>query len=95
MIKEFFKEKIVKFSWQRIWVVTIVVIVFIGVFFTGLVVYAHSYRDRILPGLYVGSIPVGGMDREEVVSFLEEMNNKLSEQGITISFDTGEETKSI
>ncbi|MBU0596848.1 VanW family protein, partial [Patescibacteria group bacterium] len=46
-------------------------------------------------GLYVGSIPVGGMDREEVVSFLEEMNNKLSEQGITISFDTGEETKSI
>jgi vancomycin resistance protein YoaR len=47
-------------------------------------VYLKIYSGRIYPGIYVGGYHVGKMSKNEVVSFLENMNNRLSKEGVDI-----------
>ncbi|MFA4830919.1 MAG: VanW family protein [Patescibacteria group bacterium] len=84
----FFKEKQIVFSWHRIWVVVAAAIVFIGIIFTGLIAYSSAYQDRVLPGVFVGNIPVGGMDRDSLITLFEMMSDKLVSEGMNFSFDT-------
>ena len=64
--KIFSKEHLVKFSWRRVWVVSIVFVVLVGIGMTGLLAYAASYEDRVMPGVRVGGIEVGGMTVDEL-----------------------------
>jgi vancomycin resistance protein YoaR len=93
ILQRFFKERSTAFSWRRIWVFVIIIFVVFGMFFTAIVSYAHSYDSRVIPGVRIGNLPVGGMHRDELKVLLQDMNDKLLNEGITFSITPGEEQK--
>lgn len=76
------QEKSTLFSWRRIWFGVTVVVVLIGVGMGTLVLYAASYTDRVLPGLFVGDVAVGGLSEPELREYLETMSDKLAQSGM-------------
>lgn len=72
---------------QKIITITIGVFAFLIISLSiGLMVYAKDYKDKVLPGVYIGGTPLGGMDKGEVEGFLQNMNNKLSSQGVLVEY---------
>ncbi len=51
---------------------------------SGLVAYNQTYRQRVLPGVYLGSVPVGGLTKDEVRQTVENYNNRLTREGINL-----------
>ncbi len=49
-----------------------------------LVVYSYKqhYKQQVYPGVWVGTTPLGGLTKPEVVSFIENVNNRLAKEGI-------------
>lgn len=49
------------------------------------------YRDRVMPGVHIGKVAVGGMSREEVTAFLQSMSDKLVQEGfhMIVTLPTG------
>lgn len=47
--------------------------------------YIRIYSNKIYPGVYVGSYPIGGLKTEEARSFIENLNNRLAKEGIDIT----------
>jgi vancomycin resistance protein YoaR len=92
-LKKFFQERSTPFSWRRIWLVVIIVVVALGILFVGLVAYAATYTNKVLPGVKIGEISVGGMERSELTTFLQAMNDKLLGDGLLFTFvlDDGNE----
>ena len=45
------------------------VIIMVGLLL-GFAAYANGYSDRVLPGVQLGSIAIGGMNRAELIEFL-------------------------
>lgn len=86
-----FRKNKVVFSWQRIWAIVVVIFVMFAVFFTGLFAYASSFQDKVLPGVYIGNIPIGGLGGGEVKEILENMNDKLTQEGMRFQVTTPEE----
>jgi len=80
------KDKKKSFSWKRIWIVVLLFAVILGGGATGLVAYAKTYQDRVLPGVHIGSTPLGGMTREELREHFFVMNNKMVDDGIQLRF---------
>jgi len=82
------------FSWRRVWLSLIVVIVIVGILLVGFIAYAKSYDERVLPGLNIAEVPIGGMDQVELRDYLEKMEDKLVNEGLrfTYEIDGGEET---
>ncbi|HBU06822.1 MAG TPA: hypothetical protein DEB09_01945 [Candidatus Magasanikbacteria bacterium] len=72
--------------WRRFLFTVIIVAVIFGLGFSGLVAYSYYYADRVLPGINIGSIPVGGMDREELRNFINKMNDKMVAEGIKFKY---------
>ncbi|MFZ2978192.1 MAG: hypothetical protein WA057_00810, partial [Candidatus Magasanikiibacteriota bacterium] len=72
--------------WRRFLFTLIIASVVFGLGFSGLVAYSHYYADRVLPGINIGNIPVGGMDREELRSFINKMNDKMVTEGIKFAY---------
>src|SRR5690606_17424729 len=52
-----------------------------------LVSYASSYEDKVLPGVSIGEVEIGGMERAALATFLQEMKDKLVDAGITLTFE--------
>ncbi|PIR04352.1 MAG: hypothetical protein COV59_01315 [Candidatus Magasanikbacteria bacterium CG11_big_fil_rev_8_21_14_0_20_39_34] len=90
--KRFYRQREVPFSWRRIWVVVIVVVALFAVLFTGLVAYAYSYGSRVLPNTYLGTVPIGGLEELELKSTLENMYDKLVQEGMHFRVQTVDET---
>jgi vancomycin resistance protein YoaR len=90
-IKNFFAEKKVPFSWRRIWVTIIIVVVMFGIFFTGLIAYAFTYNEKVLPGVRIADISIGGMERTDLKIFLQDMTDKMTTDGIKFIYSVGEE----
>ncbi|MCB9798922.1 VanW family protein [Candidatus Nomurabacteria bacterium] len=90
LLGSFHKTRIL-FSWQRIWAIIVVAFVLFAVLFTGLVAYAASFSEKVLPGIHVGSIPIGGLTRAEVQDILQNMNDKLTQEGMRFQVMTPEE----
>jgi len=88
-------KKMQTISWGRIWVWVDSFLVILGIGFGGLVSYASSYENRVLPGVSIGSVHVGRMDTEELTTFFREMNNKLVDAGIVLSFDINGNTQRV
>ncbi|HYE59676.1 MAG TPA: VanW family protein [Candidatus Kapabacteria bacterium] len=61
------------------------VIVLAGVLATGLFAYSNSYADRVIPGVHIGNIGIGGMNRHELHAFLSSMNKKLATEGVHLT----------
>jgi len=96
MFKNFFNAehvKLVNFSWRRVWVVVAVFVVIIMIFLTSTFVYAHNYKDKVLPGVYLGGVHIGGMDKTTLSSYLKDMDSKLLNEGIHFSFSLENENK--
>ena len=72
---------------RKIWVWVVLVFVLLGIVSVGIVAYASTYENRVLPGVHIGSIMVGGMERAELTEYLHTMQDKLSKEGISFSFD--------
>lgn len=85
-VQQFFKEIKTPFSWRRIWVIILALVVLVGITFAGAVAYAASYNGRVLSGVHIGDIAVGGMSHEELTDFLQNMNDKLVSDGIDMVF---------
>ncbi|MFA7245475.1 MAG: VanW family protein [Candidatus Magasanikbacteria bacterium] len=97
MFENFFKkenEKLVNFSWKRVWLIITIFVVMVGVFFVASFVYVDSYKEKVLPGVYLGGIHIGGMDKENLTTYIQSMNTKLLNKGILFNFSfEGEEKK--
>ncbi|HAT03746.1 MAG TPA: hypothetical protein DCS29_03160 [Candidatus Magasanikbacteria bacterium] len=87
-LKGFFSEhlKTIQFSWRRVWIVVVVIVAFVFMFGVGALVYGRTYEDRVLPGIYVGDVHVGGMDEEDLTEYLQNMQTKLLSEGIHATF---------
>ncbi|MSU75140.1 MAG: hypothetical protein EXS55_01340 [Candidatus Magasanikbacteria bacterium] len=53
--------------------------------------YDRSYSGRVYPGVYFGAYPMGGLTGDEAVVFLENLNNRLSKEGVTLTLPTDSE----
>lgn len=71
-----------------------IAIVAVGVLFLffavgGAFAYAgKSYQERVLPGVRLGSLPLGGMTKSEVQEFIADMYAKLGSEGVAIKVNT-------
>ena len=88
-------RKVRSISWGRIWVWVLSFVVLLGLGLGGMISYASSYETRVLPGVNVGSVSIGGMDREALTTFFREMNNKLVDAGIVLSFSDEDTTERV
>lgn len=78
------KEKIIKpkRSPGRFFVILgVLVIIFSASGAIALATIDDSYKDRVYPGVHVGTINIGGMQRKELEKFLKDMNDKLAGDG--------------
>jgi len=89
------EEAVKGISWRRVWVWTIPFVVLAGILLMGFVSYASSYTERVLPGVHIGDVNLGGMSRDEVRAFLELMNEKLIDAGITLTFAVDGNTQRV
>jgi len=62
-----------------------VIIIILGA--SALAVYGASFRGEVLPGVYIGDAPLAGLDRNEVVAFLSDMNDKMANEGLWFSYE--------
>lgn len=71
-------------------------VLFFALLATGTVyAYVKSYSDRVYPGVYLGSYPLGGMTGQEVKDFITNLNNRLNKEGLTYVFNKDGEDKKI
>lgn len=54
----------------------------------GMVVYAKQYDGRVLPGVSIGSIPIGGLTETELKQLLQDLHDKLLEEEIPFAIQT-------
>ncbi len=73
-------------------------VIFVGVVvvtISGALVYASNYTDKVLPGIFVESIPVGKMTRDEVKNYFDGLDKKLSHEPIHLSVDMNDVTQQV
>ena len=80
---------------KTIWVSVFVVIVLFGAGSYALSVYGKANKDVVLPGVYVGDIAVGSMTQPMLVKFFQEMNEKLANEGIELTFNINEKKEKV
>lgn len=83
------------FIWRRVWLLMVLLLVLAGFLFGALLVQAKAYENKVVPGLYIGEVAVGGMTKSELKNFLHSMNNKLLSEGLHFSFDYKGEKKAF
>ncbi len=83
----FLKSENIKKTLHKVWIPIVLVFVFVGVILVGMVAYAKTYENRVLPGVYIGDISIGGMERSELAEYLHSMTEKLSNNGLHFYFD--------
>jgi vancomycin resistance protein YoaR len=71
--------------WSVAWIVVLVLGVLLGIGVTAVTAFGKSFDNKVLPGIHVGDIPIGGMTETELGDFLENMNGKLVSDGIEIT----------
>ncbi|MFH1789532.1 MAG: VanW family protein [bacterium] len=49
--------------------------------------YLKLYEERVYPGVYVGNYHLGGMDSNQIISFVESFNNRLVKEGIVFVYE--------
>lgn len=76
-------------SFHHVWIPAVLLCLLFGMFFGGMIAYANTYADRVLPGMSLGDISIGGMTQTELQDFIEEMHGKISGAGIAVSFSAG------
>lgn len=83
------------FSWRQIGIFLFILFILVVVLFSTVLAYGKFYETKVLPGIKVGHAPIGGMEREELTVFLEKMNDKLIETGLTFSYQVDDVKKDL
>ncbi|HAZ28696.1 MAG TPA: hypothetical protein DCY48_02890 [Candidatus Magasanikbacteria bacterium] len=93
-VKDWFIQHI---SWRRFWLVGVFLIVCAGIFFGALIAYGNAYTARVLPGVFIGDMAIGGLDEAALRQYLESMYAKLSDQGIgvVVKGDSGQKRMTL
>lgn len=81
------------FSWRRVWIAITILFFIVVLVLGGVIAQAKVYKGRVLPGVYIGSVAIGGMDNSELEDFLRSMNNKLLDEGFHFSLDIDGKTE--
>lgn len=82
-------------QWRRILFFTAAGVIFAAGILVGATVYANQYADRVIPGLTVGGVNIGGFSHEELTGWLHAATNRLSGEGIRFTFETTEGQKNF
>jgi vancomycin resistance protein YoaR len=80
-------------SWRRFWRSVVTIVVVVSLFFSALVAYTYYYNEKVLPGIHLGNIPIGGMEKSELREYIEKMNDKLINEGLHFEYEKEEEEK--
>ena len=64
-------------------------------FLAGLYVFGWKYDRRVFPGITIGSVPVGKMEKGALKIFLELMTDKLVNDGLQLKYQTSEGEKTL
>lgn len=85
-----------KKSQKKIILIIATTMVGLGIFFIGaLAVLGVNYSNRILPSIYIGTIPIGGASESEVAKLIADVFKKNTAEGIQVSFNDGNGTQKI
>ena len=85
-LKKHFEERPQMMSWGRIWTVVAVLAVILIATGVGLFSYTQSYKNRVLPGVQLAGVPIGGMRAGELRQFINASVDKLISEGWTVKF---------
>lgn len=89
-----FEEKIeTAFKTRRFWLVSVSIFVGLLLLAGGLFGLGYYYHNRVLPGIYIGDVPVGGMSRSSLKDYLETMNDKMMNEGLQFEYDVKGENR--
>lgn len=80
---------------RRFWLFFVSIFVVLLLSVGGLFGLGYYYHNRVLPGIYIGDVPVGGMSRSGLKDYLETMNDKMMNEGLQFEYDVGGENKSL
>ena len=70
----------------RILLTSLVIIGSLAVLIFGVVLAnARFYEGRVYPGIYAGNYHLGGLNSEQIKNLIENYNNRLSREGLTLS----------
>ena len=87
-----FEEKIeTAFKMRRFWVFFISIFVVLLLLAGGFLGLGYYYNNRVLPGVYIGDVPVGGMSMSSLRDYLETMNDKMMNEGLQFEYDVNGE----
>lgn len=71
--------------------ISVAVISVLFLFFLGggaLAYLGADYKEKVLPGVQLGALPIGGMTKSEVKEFISDMYDKLGNEGISFKIIT-------
>lgn len=89
-----FEEKIeTAFKMRRFWLFFVSIFAALLLLAGGFFGLGYYYRNRVLPGIYIGDVPVGGMSRSGLNDYLETMNDKMMNEGLQFEYDVNGENK--
>lgn len=72
--------------WRGIKLLAIFIIIISFAVVGALSVYGAFFRDKVLPGVYIGDVPLAGLNRDELAVFLSDMNDKLANEGLRFRY---------
>ena len=72
-----------KKNWLKITlkILAIILVLVVG-FITTAYFYQRNYIGRVYPGIYLGSYDLGGMKKEELKSFVDNLNDRLTKEDL-------------
>lgn len=80
---------------RRFWLIFLSFVITLLVIAGGFGVLSYYYHDKVLPGVYVGTVPVGGLSQTALRSYLETMNDKMMNEGLQFTYEVDGETKTM
>ena len=71
-----------------VWLLITAIIFFIAIIGTSISywVYISNYKDKIFPGVFVGSVNVGGLTQEQAFNRLNEVFDQFNNSGLTVTY---------
>lgn len=93
LFEDMAENKPARFSWRRVLVAIAILFFIVFLVIGALAAQAEMYEDRVLPGVHIGKVAIGGMNKSELEDFLQSMNNKLLDEGFNFSLDINNKTE--
>lgn len=93
--KPVWKAPIAPFFGRKFFLLPLLLLMLVILGLSGMALYGASFRGRVLPETYIGDAPIGGLDRAGTVSFLSDMSDKLTSEGLRFSYEIDGERKEL